>query len=153
MAPFRPFWDDAKDMYIPIPCIDGNWQLRTNYSISIEIPVSIGEQGNPLLCLKRTEHCQEDNSAIFKHCTDQLHPLPSILNLAITDQQSSQVTWETREAIHIVRLDPDLNWNIGKLSLWPSVIAFISFLVLNLKIHMCGPCLRTSIIHLPKTLA
>ena len=33
------------------------------------------------------------------------------------DRDPSQITWEAKEAIHIRRLDPNLNWNIGKMSI------------------------------------
>ena len=61
------------------------------------------------------EHAKSTMSAIHKHCTDFHHPLPSVTNFAITDKDSSQVTREAKEAIHIQRLDPDLNRNIGKM--------------------------------------
>ena len=56
-------------------------------------------------------------SAILKHCMEHHHPLPSINNFTIIDKDSSQVTQEAKEAIHIRRLDPSLNWNIGKMSI------------------------------------
>ena len=49
--------------------------------------------------------------------TDHNHPLPSISNFNIIDKDPSQVTWEAKEAIHIRRLDPNLNRNIGKMSI------------------------------------
>ena len=63
------------------------------------------------------EHSKSSTSAILKHCTDFYHPLPSIKNFSIIDKDSSQVTWEAKEAIHIWRLDPNLNRNIGKMSI------------------------------------
>ena len=54
---------------------------------------------------------------ILKHCMDHHHPLPSINNFTIIDKESSQVTREAKEAIHIRRLDPNLNRNIGKMSI------------------------------------
>ena len=33
------------------------------------------------------------------------------------DKEPSQITWEAKEAIHIRRLDPSLNRNIGKMSI------------------------------------
>ena len=56
-------------------------------------------------------------SAILKHCTDHHHPLPSVSNFNIIDKNPSQVTQEVKEAIHIQRLDPSLNRNIGKMSI------------------------------------
>ena len=63
------------------------------------------------------EHCKSSTSAILKHCTDHHHPLPSLSNFNIIDKDPSQVTWESKEAIQIQRLDPDLNRNIGKMSI------------------------------------
>ena len=48
---------------------------------------------------------------------DHHHPLPSINNFTIVDKDPSQVTQEAKEAIHIRRLDPSLNQNIGKMSI------------------------------------
>ena len=56
-------------------------------------------------------------SAILKHCTDFHHPLASITNFSIIDKDPSQITREAKEAIHIWRLDPNLNRNIGKMSI------------------------------------
>ena len=63
------------------------------------------------------EHCKSSTSAILKDCTDYHHPLPSILNFSIIDKDPSQVTQEAKEAIYIRRLDPNLNRNIGKMSI------------------------------------
>ena len=43
--------------------------------------------------------------------------MPSIESFSIIDKDSSQVTREAKEAIHIWRLDPNLNRNIGKMSI------------------------------------
>ena len=43
------------------------------------------------------------------------HPLPSVSNFAIIDKDPYQITWKAKEAIHIQRLDPHLNRNIGKM--------------------------------------
>ena len=40
-------------------------------------------------------------TAIFKHCTDHNHPLPSISNFNIIDKDPSQITQDAQEAIHI----------------------------------------------------
>ena len=45
------------------------------------------------------------------------HPLLSLSNFNIIDKDPSQVTREAKEAIHIWRLDPNLNRNIGKMSI------------------------------------
>ena len=63
------------------------------------------------------EYSKSNTSAILKHCMDHHHLLPSIKNLTIIDKDPSQVTREAKEAIHIRRLDPCLNWNIGKMSI------------------------------------
>ena len=63
------------------------------------------------------EHCKSSTSAILKHCTDFHHPLPTISNFNIIDKDPSQITREAKEAIHIQRLDPNLNRNIGKMSI------------------------------------
>ena len=63
------------------------------------------------------EHSKSNTSAILKHCMDQHHLLPSINNFTIIDKDPSQVTQEAKEAIHIRRLDPSLNQNIGKMSI------------------------------------
>ena len=59
------------------------------------------------------EHSKSTTSAILKHCKDFHHPLPSIEDFNIIDKELSQVTREAKEAIHIRRLDPSLNRNIG----------------------------------------
>ena len=63
------------------------------------------------------EHSKSTTSAILKHCTDFYHPLPSISDFSIIDKDPSQITREAKEAIHIRRLDPNLNRNIGKMSI------------------------------------
>ena len=63
------------------------------------------------------EHSKSTTSAILKHCKDFHHPLPSINDFSIVDKDPSQVTREAKEAIHIRRLDPSLNRNIGKMSI------------------------------------
>ena len=63
------------------------------------------------------EHSKSTTSAILKHCKDFHHPLPSILDFNIIDKDPSQITREAKEAIHIRKLDPNLNRNIGKMSI------------------------------------
>ena len=63
------------------------------------------------------EHSKSTTSAILKHCKDFHHPLPSISDFSIIDKDPSQITREAKEAIHIRRLDPNLNQNIGKMSI------------------------------------
>ena len=55
------------------------------------------------------EHSKSTTSAILKHCKDFHHPLPSILDFSIIDKDPSQIIREAKEAIHIRRLDPNLN--------------------------------------------
>ena len=64
-----------------------------------------------------SRNTKSSTSAILKHCRDHHHPLPSINNFTIIDKDPFQVTREAMEAIHIRRLDPNLNWNIGKMSI------------------------------------
>ena len=63
------------------------------------------------------EHSKSTTSAILKHCKDLHHPLPSNSDFNIIDKDPSQITREAKEAIHIRRLDPSLNRNIGKMSI------------------------------------
>ena len=63
------------------------------------------------------EHTMSTTSAILKHCKDFHDTLPSILDFNIIDKDPSQITREAKEAIHIRRLDPNLNRNIGKMSI------------------------------------
>ena len=63
------------------------------------------------------EHSKSTTSAILKHCKDFHHPVPSISDLNIIDKDPSQITREAKEAIHIRRLDPNLNRNISKMSI------------------------------------
>ena len=72
-----------------------------------ETSCSLGERAK--------EHAKSTMSAIYKHCIDFHLPLPSVTNFAIIDKDPSQVTQEAKEAIHIQRLDPDVNKNIGKM--------------------------------------
>ena len=74
---------------------------------------------NPFNNLNQTlgERVKEHStiSATLKHCRDFHHPLPSISDFSIIDKDPSQITREAKEAIHIRRLDPNLNQNIGKI--------------------------------------
>ena len=47
------------------------------------------------------EHCKSTTSTILKHCTDHHHLLPSLSNFNIINKDSSQITQEAKEAIHI----------------------------------------------------
>ena len=76
----------------------------------------IGDVGFAL-CKRVKERSKSTTSAILKHCKDFHHPLPSISDFSIIDKDPSQITREAKEAIHIRRLDPNLNRNIGKMSI------------------------------------
>ena len=86
-----------------------HWQCQADRCKSS----SVGETSRSLRG-RTKDHAKSTTSAIHKHYTDFHHPLPSVTNSAIIDKDTSQVTWETKEAIHIQRLDPDLKRNIGK---------------------------------------
>ena len=62
------------------------------------------------------EHSKSTTSAILKHCKDFYHLLPSISDFRFLSNPS-QITREAKEAIQIRRLDPNLNQNIGKMSI------------------------------------
>ena len=75
------------------------------------------EETSRTLGEKVKEHCKSSTLAILKHCTDFHHPLPSVSNFNIINKDPSQIAWEAKEAIHIWRLDPNFNRNIGKISI------------------------------------
>ena len=69
-----------------------------------------------------SEHVQEhskerSNSAIYLHCSTKGHPLPNIdhFKVKVIDQEKSQIAHEAKEAIHIQKLDPELNGNVDKM--------------------------------------
>ena len=84
-----------------------------------QMDVSLPMLGRPqgLLVRGSRNTGKSSTSAILKHCTDHHHPLPSISNFNIIDKDPSQITQEAKEAIHIQRLDPNLNRNFGKMSI------------------------------------
>ena len=87
-----------------------NWEYQAdgyNSSYIAENSRSLGK--------KLKEHSNSTTFSILKHCTDFHHPLPSIKNFSKIDNDSSQITQEAKQAIHIGRLDPNLNRNIGKI--------------------------------------
>ena len=47
--------------------------------------------------------------------TSSGHPLPNIDQFKIIDQEKSQIADEAKEAIHIRKLDPGLNRNVGEM--------------------------------------
>ena len=88
----------------------GSVRLRdVNQPTLVKHPGTLGE--------RIKEHSKSNTSAILKHCMDYHHPLPSINNFTIIDKDPSQATREAKEAIHIQRLNPNLNQNIGKMSI------------------------------------
>ena len=68
------------------------------------------------LCEWVKEHSKEgSNSAIYQHCSTKGHPPPNIDQFKVIDQEKSQIACEAKEAIHIQKLDPELNRNVGKM--------------------------------------
>ena len=87
-----------------------HWECQTdgcNSSYIGETSRALGERVK--------EYSKLTTSAILKHCTDHHHPLPSITNFSTINKDPSQITQEAKEAMHIQRLDPNLNRNIGKM--------------------------------------
>ena len=83
----------------------------------VEVQISVCVGWLSVDCRLLLEHSKLTTSAILKHCKDFHHPLPSIDDFNIIDKEPSQVTREAKEVIHIRRLDPSLNRNIGKMSI------------------------------------
>ena len=57
----------------------------------------------------------DSNSAIYQHCSTKGHPPPNVDQFKVIDQEKSQIACEAKEAIHIRKLDPELNRNVGKM--------------------------------------
>ena len=75
----------------------------------------IGETSRSL-CEWVKEHSKEgSNSAIYQHCSTKGHPPPNVDQFKVIDQEKSQIAREAKEAIHIRKLDPELNRNVGKM--------------------------------------
>ena len=75
----------------------------------------IGETSRSL-CNHVKEHSKEgSNSAIYQHCSTKGHALPNVDQFKVIDQEKSQIAHEANEAIHIQKLDPELNRNVGKM--------------------------------------
>ena len=75
----------------------------------------IGETSRSL-CERAKEHSKEgSNSAIYQHCSSKGHPQPNVDQFKVIDQEKSQIAREAKEAIHIRKLDPELNRNMGKM--------------------------------------
>ena len=67
-------------------------------------------------CVK--EHSKEGtNSAIYQHCIAKGHTLPKVDQFKVIDQKKSQIAREAKEAIHIRKVDPGLNRNVGKMGM------------------------------------
>ena len=65
-----------------------------------------------------SEHVKEllkegNNSAIYQHCVTKGHPLPNVDQFKVIDQEMSQRAHEVKEAVHIQKLDPELNRNVS----------------------------------------
>ena len=81
------------------------------------------------------EHSKEGtNSAIYQHCITKGHPLPKVDQFKVIDQEKSQIAREAKEAIHIRKVDPELNRNVGKM-----VIPHIFDSILGIKPR--NPCI------------
>ena len=66
------------------------------------------------LCEHVKEHSKErSNSAIYQHCSTKGHPLPNIDQFKVIDQENL-IACEAKETIHIRKIDPELNRNVGK---------------------------------------
>ena len=52
---------------------------------------------------------------MYQHCYTKGHPLPSVDQFKVIDQEKSQIACEAKEAIHICKEDPELNRNVGKM--------------------------------------
>ena len=101
----------------------------------------IGETSRSL-CDRVKEHSKEgSNFAIYQHCSTEGHPLPNIDQFKIIDKEKSQIAHEAKEVIHIQKLDPELNRNVGKMDI-PCV--FDSILGIKPKIHaLLHYCVRS----------
>ena len=75
----------------------------------------IGETSRSL-CEWVKEHSKVgSNSAIYQHCSTKGHLPPNVDQFKVIDQEKSQIAHEAKEAIHIQKLDPELNRNVGKM--------------------------------------
>ena len=74
----------------------------------------IGESSR---CLENriNEHHTSITRSIYQHSSTHNHPKADILHFRIIDQDSKEVSREVRQAIHILRTNPALNCNIGKM--------------------------------------
>ena len=78
----------------------------------------VGETCRPLID-RIKEHAKERNSAVFSHHQQSGHAIPTIEDFSILDRESNQVRREAKEAIHIKKLNPKLNRNIGRMHIPP----------------------------------
>ena len=75
----------------------------------------IGETSRSL-CEWVKEHSNKgSNSAIYHHCSTKGCPPPNIDQFKVIDQEKSQIAHEAKEAVHILKLDPEVNRNVGKM--------------------------------------
>ena len=65
--------------------------------------------------MKRADTSNETNSLLEQHCSTKGHPAPNVDQFKVIDQEKSQIACEAKEAIHIRKLDPELNRNVGKM--------------------------------------
>ena len=89
------------------------------------------------LCDHVKEHSKEgSNSAIHQHCSTKGHPLSNIDQFKIIDQEKYQIACEAKEAIHIQKLDPELNRNVNKM-----IIPYVFDAILGIKPK--SPCVAS----------
>ena len=75
----------------------------------------IGETSRSI-CEWVKEHNKEgSNSEIYQHCSTKGHSPPNIDQFKVIDQEKFQIACEAKKAIHIQKLDPELNRNVGKM--------------------------------------
>ena len=87
------------------------------------------------------EHSKEgSNSAFYQHCSTKGHPLPNVDQFKIIDHEKSHIACEAKEAIHIQKLDPELNRYVGKM-----VIPHVFDSILGIKPKI--PCIASLLSH------
>ena len=52
---------------------------------------------------------------MYQHCSPKGHPISNMNQFRIIDQEKSQIACEAKEAIHIQKLDSELNRNVRKM--------------------------------------
>ena len=97
------------------------------------------------LCEHVKEHSKEGNNyAIYQHYATKGHPLPNVDQFKVIGQEVFQVAHEAKEAIHIHKLAPELNRNVGKMVI-PCV--FDPILSVKPKIHTLLQFSHSSQVH------